>query len=152
MHRDSAKELHVSTLSDPARGLTVRYSPGGDAEEVPPTHRFRTLRGVRRGIRGQSNFFVYFFFIALALVGAVALDATLADWCVLTLCVSGALAAEMFRCAIAAVASPLVDQDPRCAEGVEIAGAAVLIAVLTACAVATVVFAHRFGVLVGWWG
>lgn len=142
----------MSTLTGETRGLTAPYTQSTGADEPPPIHRFRTLRGVRRGIRGQSNFFVYFFFIALALVGAVALDATLVDWCLLALCVSGALAAEMFRCAIAAVASPLVDQDPRCAEGVEIAGAAVLIAVLTSCSIAAVVFAHRFGVLVGWWG
>lgn len=141
----------MSTLTSETRGLTTPYTQSSGTEDPAPSHRFRTLRGVRRGIRGQSNFFVYFFFIAIAIVGAVALDATLIDWCLLALCVSGALAAEMFRCAIAAVASPLVDQDPRCAEGVEIAGAAVLIAVITACSIAAIVFAHRFAVLVGWW-
>lgn len=110
-----------------------------------------TLRGARRGIRGQSNFFVYFFFAALAVVGAVALDATLADWCLLILCVAGALTAEMFRSAIVAVASPWAEQHPRAAEGIEIAGGAVLIAVCTTTAVAAVVFIHRFGSLVGWW-
>jgi diacylglycerol kinase len=111
-----------------------------------------TLRGLRRGIRGQSNFFVYFFFAALALAGAVALDATLADWCLLVLCIAGALTAEMFRSALVAVARPWVEEDPRCGEGLEIAAGAVLIAVVTAATVAAAVFAHRFGALFGWWG
>src|SRR5215218_5571363 len=72
------------------------------------------LRGAKRGIRGQSSFFVYFFFIALAL--ALAVDATLIDWCLLLLCVAGALTAEMFHSAIAAVAQPFVEQHPRCRE------------------------------------
>lgn len=143
----------MSTFTGESRNLPGSYRhDSGSGDERPPRRFSHTLRGVRRGIRGQSNFFVYFFFAALALVGAVALDATLADWCLLALCIAGALTAEMFRSAIAAVATPWVDQDPRCAEGVEIAGAAVLIAVLTASSIAAVVFAHRFGVLVGWWG
>lgn len=141
---------------------TWTHEPSGQSEawmepgfERPLSSRRRlqtTLRGVRRGIRGQSNFFVYFFFAALALVGAVALSATLADWCLLVLCIAGALTAEMFRTAIAAVAQPWVDEDPRVAEGLEIAAGAVLIAVFTASVIAATVFVHRFGDLMGWWG
>lgn len=143
----------MSTLTSETRALT---SPFEDHHEPapPPIERGRfrhTLRGFRRGVRGQSNFFVYFFCAALAVAGAVALDATLVDWCLLALCFAGSLTAEMFRSAIAAVASPWVDQDPRCAEGLEIASGAVLIAVCTSAGIASVVFIHRIGDLFGWW-
>lgn len=143
----------MSTSMREPRGIPEFRTDAAAADQRASAPRFRhTLRGARRGIRGQSNFFVYFFFAALAVVGAVAFDATLADWCLLTLCVAGALTAEMFRSAIVAIATPWVELHPRCAEGIEIAGGAVLIAVCTTSAVALVVFAHRFGAMVGWWG
>jgi diacylglycerol kinase len=110
-----------------------------------------TLRGVRRGIRGQSNFFVYFFFAALALAGTVALEATLVDWCLLLLCVAGALTAEMFRSAINTIAGAVSEENPQLREGLEIASGAVLIAVFAASLVSVLVFVHRFGALMVWW-
>src|SRR4051794_25978627 len=58
------------------------------------------LRGVKKGVRGQSSFFVHFFCATLVVVAAAVLQCDLAGWCLLLLCVGGVITAELFNSAI----------------------------------------------------
>ncbi|MCE9530434.1 MAG: diacylglycerol kinase [Planctomycetes bacterium] len=58
-------------------------------------------------MRGESNFFVLFFFAAIALTAAIALDCSLVEWCLLILSIGGVVAAELFNSAIEALFSGL---------------------------------------------
>src|SRR5262245_26277767 len=71
-------------------------------EEPPPRrlwrHKFRdALRGLKLGIRGQSSFFVHFFFAALVVAAAIVLQCGLEQWCLLLLCIGLVLTAEFFN-------------------------------------------------------
>ena len=102
------------------------------------------FRGAKRGVRGQSSFFVHFFFAALALAGAVALECSLIEWCILIFCIGGVLTAELFNSALETLFRGL-DEDSRgrwhhC---LDISAGAVLIASLTALVVGGLIFISR---------
>jgi len=107
------------------------------------------FRGLKTGIRGQVSFFVHFFF-ALAVIGAgLILGVNHVDWCILFLCITVVLAAEMFNTALELLAQAVSDQiDPRIGSALDVGSAAVLIAAFGASIVGLIVFLHR--VLVQW--
>jgi diacylglycerol kinase len=147
-----------------ARKRHSRRSPPGDAardEAVGAVPRRRTwhdkfrdaLRGCRRGIRGQSSFFVHFFAAAAVVAAGVALEVDLVQWCLLALCIAGVLAAEMFNSALEHLARAVKrDRDAELGLALDIGSGAVLLAAAGAATVGAIVFGHRLGVLVGWWG
>src|SRR6185436_14712442 len=57
-------------------------------------------RGLRRGIRSESNFFVHLFMAALVIAAAGVLRCTLIEWCALILSIALVLAAEMLNTSI----------------------------------------------------
>src|SRR5438105_1617079 len=64
-------------------------------------HKFRdALRGLKLGVRGQSSFFVHFFFAVLVLAAAIVLRCPLEQWCLLLLSMGLVLAAELFNSAV----------------------------------------------------
>jgi diacylglycerol kinase len=110
------------------------------------------FRGAKRGIRGQSSFFVHFFFAALVVAGAMALGATLLEWCLLLLCIAGVLSAEMFNTALERLARAISrEYHPDIGAALDISSAAVLVATLGAVVVGTIVLGNRLGLLLGWW-
>ena len=126
---------------------------------VEPLHRTTwgqkfgyAFRGMKRGIRGESSFFVHFFIAAAVIVAALVLRVTLAEWGLLILCIAGVLAAEMFNSALENLAKAVTGEyQPRIEDALDISSAAVLIACIGASIVGTLIFVNRLGVMLMWW-
>jgi diacylglycerol kinase len=109
------------------------------------------FRGVELGIRGQSSFFVHFFFAAAVIVGGVVLGVSRLEWCLLALSIAGVLCAEMFNSALEAMARAITHEpNPHLGGALDIGSAAVLVAALGAVAVGLFVFLPRLVALLGW--
>ncbi len=102
------------------------------------------FRGVKRGIRGQSSFFVHFFFAVCAVAAAAILQCTVVEWCIVVICIGMVLAAELFNSAVETLFHGLDVATQQRIEGcLDIAAGAVLVASLTAAAVGIILFGHR---------
>ncbi|MHC4176771.1 MAG: diacylglycerol kinase [Planctomycetota bacterium] len=102
------------------------------------------FRGVKEGVRGQSSFFVHFFVAAAVVMTAAVLGmATLIQWCLLLLCITVVLVAEMFNSALESLARAVTDQfDPHVGRALNIGSAAVLIAAIGASIVGVIIFGN----------
>jgi diacylglycerol kinase len=108
--------------------------------------------GLKQGVHGQSSFFVHFFATVLVIVAAIFLRASLAEWCLLVLCIQSVLVAEMFNSAVEWLARTITrDHDEQLGVALDIASAAVLVAAVGAAVIGIAVFLHRVGVLLAWW-
>ncbi|MCE5302653.1 MAG: diacylglycerol kinase [Planctomycetaceae bacterium] len=118
----------------------------------PWVRKFRNaFRGVKAGVRGQSSFFVHFFFAVVVVAAGLVLRVAAVDWCLLLLCITGVLTAEMFNSALESMAKAITgDNDPHLGDSLDIGSAAVLLASIGAVAVGAIVFVRRLGVLLGW--
>lgn len=121
--------------------------------ERPWAEKFRdALRGAKLGIRGQSSFFVHFFFAAAVVVAGVVMEVELVEWCLLVLCIALVLACEMFNSALEWLVRSLTEEhDPQLGRALDIGSAAVLLASAGAVVVGTVIFGRHLGVTLGWW-
>ena len=109
------------------------------------------FRGVKEGVRGQSSFFVHLFIAAAVIAAAVVLDADLAEWCVLLLCIAIVLSAEMFNSALESLAKGITDQwNPHVGRALDMGSGAVLIASVGAATVGVIIFVNRLR-LMDWW-
>ena len=110
------------------------------------------FRGAQQGVRGQSSFFVHFFSAAVVVAAASVLECVLIEWCVLLLCISIVLTAEMFNSALESLAKAITQKhDPHLGDALDIGSAAVLVASTGAAIVGGIVFVFRLGVLLLWW-
>jgi len=109
-------------------------------------HKFsEAIRGTKRGVRGQSSFFVHFFFAVLALAGAIVFECSLVEWCLLIFCIGGVLTAELFNSAIETLFKGLDEATRnRWYHCLDISAGAVLIASITALIVGSIIFISRF--------
>ena len=134
-----------------------RDAGAGSSPPRKPHRRWRdkfreAFRGVKRGVRGHSSFFVHFFFAALALAAALALQCELAEWCLIVGCIGLVLSAELFNSAIETLFHGLdADSKKRNRGSLDIAAGAVLIASLTAALIGLLVFGRRLVVLFHLW-
>lgn len=120
-------------------------------QSMPNKFRF-AWRGLRRGIRSESNFFVHLFIAALVAAAGGVLGCTLVEWCLLALCVALVLVTEMFNTAIEHLARAITDRrNPFIANGLDMASAAVLLASCGAAVVGVLVLGNRLGVMLSWW-
>ena len=111
------------------------------------------FRGVAVGVRGQSSFRVHFFFTAAVIACAVGMRMPRLEWCVLLVCIAVVLTAELFNSALELLARAITEEhDPRLADALDIGSGAVLVVSLGAALVGSILFLHRLGVLLGWWG
>ena len=109
------------------------------------------FRGVKTGARGQSSFFVHFFFAAAVVATAAVLCMGYIDWCLLLLCITVVLTAEMFNSAMESVAKAITDEDnPHVGDFLDIGAAAVLLASIGAAVIGSLIFLHRIAELLGW--
>lgn len=111
----------------------------------PWSQKFRdALRGLKFGIRGHSSFFVHFFFAALVIAAARALECSAEQWALLILCIGFVLTAELINSAIETLHRGL---DPETRErtwkSLDIAAGAVLFASITAAFVGAIIFGSR---------
>ena len=98
-------------------------------------------RGGKRGVRGESSFFVHFFVGLCVVIAAAVFKVPLASWCLLALCIGFVLAAEMFNSSIEHLAKAVTrERDPVIRDALDIASGAVLIASLAAATVGALIF------------
>ena len=110
------------------------------------------FRGVKEGVHGQSSFFAHFFVTAAVIAVGAILGVSPVEWCLLVLCIAGVLTAEMFNSALESMAKAITgESDPHLGNSLDIGSAAVLLASIGASTIGTIVFAHRLGILLGWW-
>lgn len=120
-------------------------------DDSPPlrswVQKFRcAFRGAELGIRGQSSFFVHFFFAAAVILAAWVLQLSRTEWCLLLLCITIVLTAEMFNSALESMARAIThERNPHVGGSLDIGSAAVLLAALGAVAVGIVIFGGRLG-------
>ncbi len=125
------------------------------ADEFRPTPRswprkFRdAFCGIAIGVRGQASFGVHLVCAVGVLVAATLLRASLTEWCLLVLCITVVLSAEMFNSALEYLAKAIDRRENELlAAALDIASAAVLLAALGAAVVGAIVFLMRLGL--GW--
>jgi diacylglycerol kinase len=117
------------------------------------TRKFRdAFRGVREGMRGQSSFFVHGFMGTAVVIGGVVLRVGISEWCILILCITIVLTAEMFNSAIESMAKAITEEiHPYLKNSLDIGSAAVLIAAFGASLVGGIIFINRLGMMFQWW-
>ena len=117
------------------------------------TLKFRdAFRGVKEGVHGQSSFLFHFVVTAAVILAGIVLRVSLVEWCLLALCIAGVLVAEMFNSALESMAKAVTGEvDPHLGNSLDIGSAAVLMASIGASIVGAIIFAHRLGILLGWW-
>lgn len=109
------------------------------------------FRGVKRGVRGHSSFFVHFFFAALAIAAAAVLKCDHVEWCLIVACIGGVMVVELMNSAIETLFHGLDEESKGRIHGcLDIAAGAVLVAGLTAALIGTIVFVRRLLVLLHW--
>ena len=108
-------------------------------------------RGVLLGMRGQKSFLIHLPSAAVVILAGYLLGVSRIEWCILVLCITLVLTAELFNSALECLAKA-VDEDynPRLADCLDIASGAVLIAALGAAATGAMVFLSHVGKLLGW--
>ncbi|MEX2186628.1 MAG: diacylglycerol kinase [Pirellulales bacterium] len=125
--------------------------------DFPDTRSWRAkfadaLRGVKLGVRGQSSFFAHFFIAAAVVAAGVSMNCSLVEWCLLALCITAVLVAEMFNSAIEALAKAVTREfDQQIGAALDIGSAAVLLTSIGASVVGGIIFGNRLGQLLGWW-
>src|SRR5262245_45076754 len=133
-------------------------SPGEPApppDEPSPRRPWRAkfgdaFRGLKLGVRGQSSFFVHFFFAALVVAAAIVLGCDPIEWCLLLGCIGLVLTAELFNSAVETLFRGLDEPTKKRAwPALDVAAGAVLLASLTASAVGALVFLPK---LAAWFG
>ncbi|MCI0641267.1 MAG: diacylglycerol kinase [Gemmataceae bacterium] len=137
--------------------MPLLTEPTPDAPETPRPPRpwsakfGDALRGLKKGIRGQSSFFVHFFFAALVIAAAIVLQCGLVEWCVLVLCMGLVLTAELFNSAVEAFFRGLDEPTKeKTWHALDIAAGAVLVASVFAAAVGLAIFLQRLIVILQW--
>ncbi len=127
-------------------------------DQLPSTEhswprKFRdAFRGLKAGVRGQSSFFVHFFTAAAVIVAGVVLGVDLVEWCILLLCITIVLTAEMFNSALESMAKAITgESDPHLGNSLDIGSGAVLVASIGAALVGSIIFINRLGLMLGWW-
>lgn len=106
------------------------------------------FRGVKRGVRGESSFFVHFFVALCVVVAASLLHMTLVEWCLLVGCIASVLVAEMFNSSIEHLARAVTrEEHPEIRDALDIASGAVLLAAFGAVVVGAILFLTRLASL-----
>ena len=102
-------------------------------------------RGWRLGMAGQSSFLVHLVCTVLVVITAILLRVSLEQWCLLGLCVSGVLSAELFNSAIERLAHSIDDQyNNQIGAALDIAAGAVLMTAIAAVAIGSSLFISRW--------
>ena len=140
--------------------ITPPPAPDVAEEDLPPAVRrsprpwrdkFRVaFRGLKFGVRGHSSFAVHFFFAALALVAAAALQISLPEWGLVVLCIGLVLTAELFNSCVETLFRCLDEKTrDRAWPALDIAAGAVLLASLTAAVVGLLLFVPKLAARLG---
>ena len=109
------------------------------------------FRGLRVGSRGQSSFFVHLPMACFVLAAAAQLRVTTIEWCVLVLCITIVLAAELINCALETMARAITQEhNPHIRDALDIGAAAVLVTALGSVVVGGLILGLRLAIDRGW--
>ena len=116
-------------------------SQGFSSPEPSWRRRFRdAFRGQKRSFRGESSYFIHFFAAAMVVVAAAALGADRVEWCLLLMCITMVLAAEMFNSSIERMAKAVDENyNPHLRDALDIGAGAVLTTSLGAAIIGVVI-------------
>jgi diacylglycerol kinase len=110
------------------------------------------FRGVWAGMRGQSSFGVHLWMAVAVVALASILHVSLVEWCLLLLCITAVLAAELFNTAIERLAREIDRQhNSGLGTALDIASGAVLVASIGSAVVGCMIFGYRLGVMLESW-
>lgn len=110
------------------------------------------FRGLRVGSLGQSSFFVHLPMACFVLAAAAQLRVTTIEWCLLVLCITIVMSAELMNAALETLARAITSEyHPQIRDALDIAAAAVLVAALGSVVVGALILGYRLGVYLGWW-
>ena len=108
------------------------------------------FRAIALGVRGQSSFYVHGLAAVLVVVTAAFLGVSRTEWCLLALCITIVLAAEMFNSSLERLATAITEEyDERIRDALDMASGAVLLAALGAVVVGAIVFLNRLVAMFG---
>ncbi|MFO0804774.1 MAG: diacylglycerol kinase [Gemmataceae bacterium] len=134
MPRETGPRLHVPPPMKPARRWRDKFR--------------EALRGIKLGVRGHSSFSVHFFFAALVLATAFALEFDWYEWCLVIGCVGAVIASELFNSAIETLFHGLDAESKARIQGcLDIAAGAVLAVSITAASIGLIVFGRKAMIL-----
>jgi len=106
------------------------------------------FRGIKRGVRGHSSFYVHFFFAVLAVAAGLTLGCNRIEWCLIAGCIGFVFVAELFNSAVETIFHGFDEATKSRVKGcLDIAAGAVLVAALTAVAIGSVVLVPKLRVL-----
>jgi diacylglycerol kinase len=140
----------VSQTIEPQTSIDESHdSPDGPRRR--PAWRQRLVqaeRGLVRGVRSDSVFFVHFFGISIVLAAAFVFHIGWMQWIAIAGCLTLVLTAEMFNQALKTVVHACdLESSPAGQRAMAIGTAAVLVACIGSTVVLTLVFWQRFGQL-----
>ena len=108
------------------------------------------FRGVRQGVRDQSSFAVHLFAALAVIVAGVVLRVERLEWCLLILCMTAVLVAELFNTSLELISQAITRNfDERLRDALDIASGAVLLVAVGSVAVGVLVFGLRLAALFG---
>jgi diacylglycerol kinase len=139
------------------RSLTASAPQDPEAPvSLKPRRRWRdkfreAFRGLKRGIRGHSSFFVHFFFAALVVAAAIVLRCEPVEWCLLLGCIGLVLTAELFNSAVETIYWGLDERTkPRVRHCLDIAAGAVLMASIASVIIGCIIFLPKLAALLAY--
>lgn len=110
------------------------------------------FRGLRVGSRGQTSFFVHLPMACFVLAAAAQLQVTTVEWCLLVICITLVLAAELFNCALETLARAVTTEfNEQVRDALDISAAAVLVTALGSVVVGGLILGLRLGAYFGFW-
>ena len=99
----------------------------------------------------DRSFRVHFAGAAVVVACAAALGVTPIEWCLLLLCITGVLVAELFNSALESLAKAITDEHhPRIGAALDIGSAAVLVAAIGASIIGAIILGRHALALLGW--
>lgn len=109
--------------------------------------------GLIWGFRSQSNFAIHLTVAAAVVIAGAVLRVTLVEWCVLSLCITVVLVAELFNTAIEHLARAIThEHHEEIRHALDTSAGAVLMAAIGAAVTGAIIFSYRLGMLMEWWG
>ena len=108
--------------------------------------------GAWQEVREDRSFQVHFSVAAAVVVCAAVFRVDLVEWCILLVCITVVLVAELINSALESMAKAITDEhDPRVGAALDIGSAAVLLAAIGAAITGGIIFVRHLGVFLSWW-
>jgi len=107
-------------------------------------------RGVKVAVRAEVSFFVHLFVTVLVVMLGLSSGLSKLSWCVLAMCITGVLTAELFNSAIERLARAITKEtNPLVRDALDMASGAVLVAAIGAAVVGVFVLGLPFWAMLG---